>query len=807
MFLSHTAELRRYPAVRSFAAAAEAGVARAGDAVTDMAYFAAGVSTPARACRDAVGEADVFVLIAGFRYGSPVRDRPEVSYTELENEAAEWLGIPRLVFLLGEETEGPAAMTRDYEFGRRQEAFRRRLIDSGVTTRTVTSPAELETAVLQALTELARRGQTVGKPAVRLLWTIPARVRDFTGRTALLTELDASLSASGTTVIHAVTGIGGVGKTTTAIEYAHRHASEFDVAWWVPAEDAALVPERLAELAHALDLAEASDPAAVAVARLLGELATRRRWLVVFDNAEDASALVQVLPRGPGKVLITSRNPSWRGVADAVAMKEFTREESTTLLRSIAPHLTDVDADQVAAAVGDLPLAVGQAGSLLNDAGLKVETYLRLLDERATDVLAQDGSDAYPLYHSRSVAATWAIAFDQLNLESSAALELLTLVSWLAPEPVPISLFADHAEHLPKNLAVLARDPLTRAACISLLNRRGLAITSPDSLQLHRVPAALLRDRVASAGARSVREHLAATLKLLQSALPSDSWVVPASWPVWQRFLPHLLVVTGRAHDLESADLGDDEAWRLLWLTDQAAVYLMARGATRAALPLLQRSYQMNQKRFGDAHNSTLVSANHLAACLQLLGEHQRSRELNGYVLAQRQRLLGKDHPSTLTAASNVGADLREEGDLESAYRLHETTLASCTTGLGHNDAVTLHVAAELAADLRALGRFEEAERLDSDTFSRRRRMLGANSLESLRSASDLANDLQALGRHREACELNEDTLDRRRQVLGDDHPDTLSTAQSLALNLDALGIREEAKRWRTWAAIEGSAD
>ena len=131
-------------------------MSRAGDAVTDMAYFAAGDSTPADVCGTAVAAADVFVLIAGFRYGSPVLDRPELSYTELEFEAAGEAGKPRLVFLLGEEAEGPAALFRDAEHGSRQDAFRKRLTASAWVTATVASADGLETAVLHALTELDR---------------------------------------------------------------------------------------------------------------------------------------------------------------------------------------------------------------------------------------------------------------------------------------------------------------------------------------------------------------------------------------------------------------------------------------------------------------------------------------------------------------------------------------------------------------------------------------------------------------------------------------------------------------------------
>ncbi|MGH4000317.1 MAG: hypothetical protein ACRDTJ_22980, partial [Pseudonocardiaceae bacterium] len=225
-------------------------------------------------------------------------------------------------------------------------------------------------------------------------------------------------------------------------------------------------------------------------------------------------------------VLITSRNPAWHDLAIPLGVDIFDRSESITLLRRV-PRLTTADADRIASALGDLPLALSQAAAYLAETGIPTDDYLSLLDKRTTELLAHGTPATYPV----SLAAGYQIAFDQLAAQAPAALELLTLAAQLAPEPIPLTLFTAHPDRLPDPLATMARDRLAFTELTRLLRRRGLVRVEPGSLQLHRLLQAILRFQP--------REHDMATvaIRLLRATVPADPWNNPPTWPLWRQLL------------------------------------------------------------------------------------------------------------------------------------------------------------------------------------------------------------------------------------------------------------------------------
>jgi WD40 repeat protein len=423
VFVSHTSELRRWPVGRSFVDAAESAVVRADGTPVDMARFCADPQPPAQVCREAVLSADVFVTIVGFRYGSPVRGQPELSYTELEFQAAVKAGKPVLVFLLDDEN------TREGElFGApsdvRQLAFRRRLSDSGLTTATASTPDQLELMVYQALIKLDRFCGPV--------WAVPPLWGDEVARPGLMKDLVVAVTRPTASAVGMTTGLwgaGGLGKTTMARMLVHRQEvrDRFPggVVWVTLGEDTA-GPALAEKVTNVVGLLHGERPGLtdpLAAGAELGRVLGHRRVLLVIDDVWTAAQVEPFLIGGSAAVrLFTTRV---RGVlprsAELVRVDEMARNEAAQLLTAGAA--TKVSGDVVEGLLtvtGRWPVLLSLVNGAIRadlSAGHRAEESMReiLQELRTTGPTALDVTDADERH--TAVARTIGVSLARLTVE------------------------------------------------------------------------------------------------------------------------------------------------------------------------------------------------------------------------------------------------------------------------------------------------------------------------------------------------------------------------------------------------------
>lgn len=662
-------------------------------------------------------------------------------------------------------------------------------------------------------------------PAVQ---RVPSRNVSFTGRGVLLEKLRNGFTSGTTTQV--VYGLGGMGKTQIAQEYAHRFKAAYDVVWWVTAAQPGLIRPALADLAPRLGLEVSQDVASTAesVLRALRRGEPFDRWLLVYDNAGRPEQLAEFIPSGPpgGHVLLTSRDRTWVNDAGLVEVEVFRRHESTDLLHRLNAGLSHADAEQVAKELGDLPLAVAQAAVWLSESSMPVATYLGMLEDRLTQVLqsTQLPERDYP----HSAAASWRLAVDELRRVNLAAAEMLEICSFFGPDPIPLRLL--YSKAVTKALPLPEgepRDDMAIAQLVRAINRFGLAKSDQSSatLTVHRLVQAVIRDQVDDERKPRVRGVVHAALV---DANPGDP-DVPGDWDRYGELLPHLWPsragespdpevrkwvtdsvrylwkrsLHADARDLaertlarwEARGIGHPDDPQTLMLRVQLGNILRSKGRLTEAYDIDRDTFERFRRTKGPEYAHTLAAAGNVAADLRALGRYREARELDRQTLDGALRVLGDDHPRTLMYTNNLGMSEYLAGDRRAALQFHERACKQQIEARGRDNFYSLLFASNYARDLRETGSLKEALELLRTTVQLYEQTLGDRHTDTLRTRRNLAVALRRAGEYEQARKINEDIHTRYVEAHGPEHADTLAAACGLACDLAAMGESERARQ------------
>ncbi|MEZ5402963.1 MAG: tetratricopeptide repeat protein [Bryobacteraceae bacterium] len=513
----------------------------------------------------------------------------------------------------------------------------------------------------QKLDRLLDRHQTMPAAA----WHIPAAVRGFFGRQDLLAGLDTALAQGHAAAIVAVNGLGGVGKTQLALEYARTRRARYTHGYRFRAEQEATLLEDLAGLGRAVRVVVAEDrDLKDAAARTLDWLNSPDLppTLVVYDNAPDAAAIRDWLPASARPhVIVTSRDTRWRETAHPLEIRPWPVDEAADYLMKRTGLGDAESARAIAALLGGLPLAMAQAaGFVANTPGATLASYLELLGKYEHDLLDAHAPDG----HRESVTRTFGAAIESLRARTPEAVELLSVFAFLAPDDIPETLFDELPEGFPAGLGGALANPVRRAGLLAALRGLSLLDLAEGGWSVHRLVQSVARLWLGAAEA----EWAGHAVSLLNRAFRYDQHDL-ATWKASEALVPHAQSAAGHAERLEA---GLDAVGRL-W--NDTGLFQLQRALLSPAKAALESALRIDERVYGPDHRNVATLANNLATIFHDLGDLPAAREWTERALRIGERVYGPDHPNVARDASNLGQILQALGDLPAAREWTERAL------------------------------------------------------------------------------------------------------------------------------------
>lgn len=515
------------------------------------------------------------------------------------------------------------------------------------------------TDVVTKLVAMAEKKGLLGKTETKIdeknaVFHVPfPRNRYFAGRKAELDWLRQALHSADQRPAALLAGIGGVGKTATAAQYAHIHRNDYDVVWWVEAETAEGRDLAFANLAAQLRLPGYQSPKPEEVrAAVTTWLEANAGWLLVFDNAEAPGDLQGWLPRHPrGHALITSRNPAWGAQAQKRPVAQWDVATAAGFLLNRTGCKDEAAARELAQKLDGLPLACEQAGAYVEANGISLARYIKLFDDYLGQMMDRGATDDHP-----SLTATVRLGLQSLAADSPLALTILRTLACFAPDDIPrfvLDKWRDVA-------------PLAVQDAVALLLKRALLRGAEDHLSAHRLVQALIRADDPDSAATQGR----AAVLLKDNVSGSNPQTDVHLWPAYAAVLPHAAALLALLPDPppDPAAAG--------YVCGMFGIFLQhARGDYPAARDWLARALRIGEGHLPADDPELAIRVNNLGAVLRALGDLDSAADCYRRALQIAEDTLGPDHPAVAFRINNLGAVLRFQGDLAGAKGCFERAL------------------------------------------------------------------------------------------------------------------------------------
>lgn len=614
-------------------------------------------------------------------------------------------------------------------------------------------------------------------------WTVPySRNAYFTGRADLLAALRARLSArsaAGLAAIEALTGLGGLGKTQVALEYAYRYRRDYQAVCWLRADSRENLASDGLALASVLGLPEKDSPAQELVLVALRRwLQKRAGWLLILDNVTDLALVSEFLPAEyRGHVLLTTRMQATGTVAAPLAIPALELEEGARwLLQRAGVRQPDAEnyrqATEIVSLLDGLPLALDQAGAYLEETGASLEQYVQTYQRQRADLLRYRGQDTSG--HPASVGATFALALEEVERLYVPAADLLRLCAFLHPATIPEALLVDESlpdgqELLPGVASFYDLNSLLKVLRLySLIHRN----PGEHTLSVHRLVQAVLRD------ALSAQEQQAWTERAV--ALVSRAWPERgvAHWERCQDYLPHALECVELVAQWK---LRSREAVHLL---HGVGVYLGERAVYPEAERHLQQALDISESLAGTDDLLSAEILHDLGWLAYGLGRYEQAAERYQRALVIRESVLGPEHLQSAQTLSALGllAVERRDAELAEPFLQRALEIRQRQLGLAHPLVAETFSALGRLARLRRFS--EQAEAYYRRALAIRADALGTDSLEVAGSLANLGVLFFSQEKYAEAEPFYRRALEIRESVQGSEHPETAIVVSKLGLTL-----------------------